>query len=44
MINAGVDLMGNGGRLASAHSEADVEHTLAAFRETLRQMRSEQLL
>jgi glutamate-1-semialdehyde aminotransferase len=40
MLSRGVDLMsGQGGIMASAHTEADLAHTATAFYETLREMR-----
>ena len=44
MLNRGVDLMRNGGLVSTAHSEEDVEATLAAFEETLADMRGEDLI
>jgi glutamate-1-semialdehyde 2,1-aminomutase len=44
MLNRGVDLMRNGGLVSTAHSEEDVEATLAAFEETLADMRREELI
>jgi glutamate-1-semialdehyde 2,1-aminomutase len=44
MLNEGVDLMGAGGMLSLAHSDADVDHTLEAFRRTLGAMKRENLL
>ena len=42
MINAGVDIMGRGSFIVSAsHSERDVDHTLAAFEESLAAIRRE---
>lgn len=44
MLNEGVDLMGPGGMLSSAHTEEDIDHTLEAFARTLRRMKAEGLL
>ena len=44
MLNRGVDLMRNGGLVSAVHSEPDVEATLAAFEETLADMRREGLV
>ncbi len=44
MLNEGVDLMGTGGMVSSAHSEADISHTLEAFERTIGQIREEDLL
>lgn len=44
MLNRGVDLMRNGGLVSAVHTEEDVEATLAAFEETLADMRREELL
>jgi glutamate-1-semialdehyde 2,1-aminomutase len=44
MLNCGVDLMRNGGLVSAVHSEQDVEATLAAFEETLAEMRREGLV
>jgi glutamate-1-semialdehyde 2,1-aminomutase len=44
MINEGVDLMDTGGMLSFAHTDADIAHTLEAFRGTLRTMKEEGLL
>ena len=41
MLNEGVDLMGTGGMVSSAHTAEDVERTVAAFARTLRQMKDE---
>jgi glutamate-1-semialdehyde 2,1-aminomutase len=41
MLNQGVDLMGPGGMLSSAHSEADVARTLEAFAQTIRGLKAE---
>ena len=44
MLNCGVDLMRNGGLVSAVHTEEDVETTLAAFEETLADMRRESLV
>ncbi len=44
MINEGVDLMGGGMMVSSAHPPDDVDHTLEAFRRTLRAMKDERLV
>ena len=44
MLNEGVDLMGAGGMVSFAHSEADVDHTVEAFRKTISSMKAESLL
>ena len=44
MLNEGVDLMGAGGLLSYAHSEADIDHTIAAFQHTIAAMKDEGLL
>jgi len=44
MLNRGVDLMRNGGLVSAVHTDEDIEATLAAFEETLADMRSEELL
>ena len=44
MINEGVDLMGDGLMVSSAHTDADVALTIDAFRRTLRAMKDEHLL
>jgi hypothetical protein len=44
MLNCGVDLMRNGGFVSAVHSEEDVDATLAAFEETLADMRREELV
>jgi len=42
MLNHGVDLKGwRGGILSAAHTQADVEFTLAAWRDSLRDLRAE---
>jgi glutamate-1-semialdehyde 2,1-aminomutase len=44
MLNRNVDLMRDGGLVSAVHSEEDVEATLAAFDETLADMRNEGLI
>jgi glutamate-1-semialdehyde 2,1-aminomutase len=44
MLNHGVDLMRNGGLVSAVHSEEDVEATLAAFEETLADMRQDDII
>lgn len=44
MLNEGVDLMGSGGMLSSAHTEADVDRTVEAFSCSVRQMKEEAVL
>jgi glutamate-1-semialdehyde 2,1-aminomutase len=44
MVNRGVDLMRNGGLVSAVHTDEDVDATLAAFEETLADMRREELL
>jgi glutamate-1-semialdehyde 2,1-aminomutase len=45
MLNHGVDLMGGtGGFTSGVHTEADIEQTVKAFEETVRQMRNEGLV
>ena len=44
MLNCGVDLMRNGGLVSAVHSEEDAETTLAAFEETVSDMRREGIL
>ena len=44
MLNEGVDLMGAGGMLSSAHASEDIDLTLEAFRHTLRGMKAEKIL
>jgi hypothetical protein len=41
MLNEGVDLMGSGGLVSSAHTDQDIEQTVAAFRATLAAMARE---
>jgi glutamate-1-semialdehyde 2,1-aminomutase len=43
MLNEGVDLMAGGMMVSSAHTDADVDRTVEAFRRTLRAMKSEGL-
>lgn len=44
LYNHGVDLMGTGGMVSSAHADADIDHTLEAFRAAVGELRAEQLL
>jgi glutamate-1-semialdehyde aminotransferase len=44
MLNEGVDLMGSGGLVSSAHTPEDAERTAGAFSRTLRAMKDEGLL
>jgi glutamate-1-semialdehyde aminotransferase len=44
MLNEGVDLMGSGLMVSSAHTPDDVEATANAFRSSLRTMKSDGLL
>ena len=44
MINEGVDLMGDGMMVSSAHADADIDRTIEAFRRTLRAMKDDRLL
>ena len=44
MINEGVALMGDGMMVSSAHTDADVDRTIDAFRRALRAMKDERLL
>lgn len=44
MLNEGIDLMGTGGMVSAAHTEADVDRTLEAFLRTLGQMKAEGLV
>lgn len=44
LFNHGVDLMGTGGMLSSAHTEADLDRTIEAFRLAIADLRSEHLL
>ncbi len=44
MLNEGVDLMGTGGMLSSAHTEKDIDHTIEALFHTVRQMKEEGVL
>ncbi|MEX0750470.1 MAG: aspartate aminotransferase family protein [Dehalococcoidia bacterium] len=41
MLNEGIDLMGDGMMVSSAHTDADVDRTVEAFRRTLRAMKEE---
>jgi hypothetical protein len=45
MMRRGVDLMsGKSGIMSTAHTEADLDHTVEAFRDTLRDMRDGRIL
>jgi glutamate-1-semialdehyde 2,1-aminomutase len=44
LFNHGVDLMGTGGMVSSAHSEVDLERTVGAFRSAVKDLRAEGLL
>ncbi|MBI2909633.1 MAG: aspartate aminotransferase family protein [Chloroflexi bacterium] len=45
MLNAGIDFMGSrGGMLSSAHTEEDIDRTIAAFEEVLGELQREGLL
>jgi glutamate-1-semialdehyde 2,1-aminomutase len=44
MLNEGVDLMGAGMMVSSAHTDDDVDRTVEAFRRTLRAMKDEGLV
>ena len=44
MLNEGVDLMDNGGRVAAAHTKEDADLTIAALRRTIDQMKEEGIL
>ena len=44
MLNEGVDLMGTGGMVSSAHTEEDIGRTVEAFSRTVRQMKDEGVL
>ena len=44
MLNEGVDLMGDGMMVSSAHTADDVDRTVAAFQASLRAMRAEGLI
>jgi glutamate-1-semialdehyde aminotransferase len=44
MLNEGVDLMAGGLMVSSAHTDADVDRTVEAFRRTLRAMKDEALV
>jgi hypothetical protein len=44
LFNHGVDLMGTGGMLSSAHTNADIDRTLEAFRAAVGDLRAEGLL
>ncbi len=44
MLNEGIDIMGTGMMVSSAHTADDVEQTVEAFRRTLRAMKAEGVL
>ena len=44
LLNRGVDLMGTGGLVSSAHEDPDIDRTVTAFEETLDDMRREGLV
>ncbi|MDA0351350.1 MAG: aminotransferase class III-fold pyridoxal phosphate-dependent enzyme [Chloroflexi bacterium] len=44
LFNHGVDLMGNGGMVSSAHGEAEIADTIEAFRAAVGDLRAEGLL
>jgi len=44
LFNHGVDLMGNGGMVSSAHGDSEVADTVAAFRGAIGDLRAEGLL
>jgi glutamate-1-semialdehyde 2,1-aminomutase len=44
MLNEGIDLMAGGMMVSSAHTDADVDRTVEAFRRTLRAMKDEGLV
>ncbi|MEX2229109.1 MAG: aspartate aminotransferase family protein [Dehalococcoidia bacterium] len=44
LFNHGVDLMGTGGMVSSAHSDADIDATIEAFRAAVTDLRAERLL
>ena len=44
LFNHGVDLMGTGGMISSAHTDSDIDHTIEAFRAALSDMKAEGLL
>jgi glutamate-1-semialdehyde 2,1-aminomutase len=44
MLNDGVDLMGAGGMLSSAHTPEDIDFTVEAFRQALAAMKADQIL
>ena len=44
LFNHGVDLMGTGGMVSSAHTEADIDHTIDAFGRAIDDLRNEGLL
>jgi glutamate-1-semialdehyde aminotransferase len=44
LFNHGVDLMGTGGMLSSAHTTDDIDRTIKAFRSAVGDLRAEGLL
>jgi len=44
LFNHGVDLMGTGGMTSSAHSDADIDATVAGFAAAIEDLRAEGLL
>ena len=44
MLNEGVDLMGSGGLVSSAHTDDDLEQTVVAFRRALTAMKEDSTL
>ncbi|MBI2887131.1 MAG: aspartate aminotransferase family protein [Chloroflexi bacterium] len=44
MLNHGVDLMGRGAIVSSAHTPGDIDHTVSAFEATVGEMLAEELL
>lgn len=44
LFNHGVDLMGTGGMVSSAHTDADIDRTFEAFRSAISDLRAEGLL
>ncbi|MCC6236903.1 MAG: aspartate aminotransferase family protein [Dehalococcoidia bacterium] len=44
LLNHGVDFMGTGGMVSSAHTDADIDQTVEAFRSTALDLRAEGLL
>ena len=44
LFNHGVDLMNTGGMVSSAHTDADIDRTLEAFRAAVGDLRADGLL